>query len=152
MLPFCGYNMGDYFRHWLSIGEKTDASKLPRIYFVNWFRKDSTGRYVWPGFGDNSRVLKWVFERLAGRAPARETPIGRVPTVGSLDLSGLDLAAADVDLLLTVDPAVWTEEAALIPPAYEAFGERLPEELWRQHRALEGRLQAASRPAEIVAE
>jgi phosphoenolpyruvate carboxykinase (GTP) len=152
MLPFCGYNMGDYFRHWLSIGEKTDASKLPRIYFVNWFRKDSTGRYVWPGFGDNSRVLKWVFERLAGRAPARETPIGRVPTAGSLDLSGLNLAAADVDLLLTVDPAVWSEEATLIPPAYEAFGERLPEELWRQHRALEGRLQAASQPAEIVAE
>jgi phosphoenolpyruvate carboxykinase (GTP) len=84
--------------------------------------------------------------------PARETPIGRVPTVASLDLSGLDLAAADIDLLLTVDPAVWTEEAALIPPAYEAFGERLPEELWRQHRALEGRLQAVIRPAEVVAE
>jgi phosphoenolpyruvate carboxykinase (GTP) len=151
MLPFCGYNMGDYFRHWLSLGEKSDAAKLPRIYFVNWFRKDSTGRYVWPGFGDNSRVLKWIFERLAGRAPAQDTPIGRVPTAGALDLSGLSLSAADLDLLLTVDPSVWAEEAALIPSAYEAFGERLPQELWRQHKALEGRLQAA-RATEMVAE
>jgi phosphoenolpyruvate carboxykinase (GTP) len=152
MLPFCGYNMGDYFRHWLSLGEKSDAAKLPRIYFVNWFRKDSTGRYVWPGFGDNSRVLKWIFERLAGRAPALETPIGQVPTPESLDLSGLSLSAADLDLLLTVDPAVWAEEAALIPPAYEAFGERLPKELWNQHKALEGRLKAVARPAAVVAE
>jgi phosphoenolpyruvate carboxykinase (GTP) len=96
-------------------------------------------------------VLKWIFERLAGRAPAKDTPIGRVPTAAALDLSGLSLSEADLDLLLTVDPSVWAEEAALIPPAYEAFGERLPQELWRQHKALEGRLQA-TRPAEMVAE
>ena len=88
MLPFCGYNMGDYFAHWLKIGKATDAAKLPRIYFVNWFRKDKDGKFVWPGFGDNSRVLKWIVERLDGKAEAVDTPIGHLPTPGSLDVVG----------------------------------------------------------------
>jgi len=147
MLPFCGYNMGDYFGHWLRMGAKADASKLPRIYFVNWFRKDEDGRFVWPGFGDNARVLKWIVERLEGKAAARETPVGRTPADGSLDLSGLDLTDAELDLLLTVDPAVWREEAGLIPAFYQRFGERLPKALWSQHAALEHRLAAAGAEA-----
>ncbi|MFN3523103.1 MAG: phosphoenolpyruvate carboxykinase (GTP) [Phenylobacterium sp.] len=142
MLPFCGYNMGDYFAHWLSMGERADSEKLPRIYFVNWFRKDGRGRYVWPGFGDNSRVLKWIVDRLEGRASAVDTPIGRLPAASSLDVSGLDLAASDLELLLTVDADVWREEAALIAEAYEKFGDRLPAELMRQHEALARRLKA----------
>ena len=143
MLPFCGYNMGDYFSHWLKIGADADASKLPKIFFVNWFRKDAAGRFVWPGFGENSRVLKWIVERLEGEADARDTPIGRLPTPGSLDTGGLGLSDDQLRLLLTVDPVVWREEAALIPPAYEKFGDRLPKELWAEYHALVERLQAA---------
>ncbi|HYF23777.1 MAG TPA: phosphoenolpyruvate carboxykinase (GTP) [Caulobacteraceae bacterium] len=148
MLPFCGYNMGDYFAHWLKLGERADASKLPRIYFVNWFRKDETGKFVWPGFGDNSRVLKWIVERLEGRADAQATPIGLLPTRAALDLDGLDLTNAQLDLLLTVNTAAWKEEAALIPAFYERFGERLPAALWEQHRALVQRLD--NPPAEVA--
>jgi phosphoenolpyruvate carboxykinase (GTP) len=143
MLPFCGYNMGDYFAHWLKLGAGADAAKLPRIFFVNWFRKDAAGRYVWPGFGDNSRVLKWIVERLEGHADALDTPIGRVPTSGALDTGGLGLTEAQLDLLLTVDLDVWREEAALIPSAYEKFGDRLPQALWSEYRALLGRLETA---------
>ncbi|WP_310542937.1 phosphoenolpyruvate carboxykinase (GTP) [Phenylobacterium sp.] len=152
MLPFCGYNMGDYFAHWLKMGAKADAAKLPKIYFVNWFRKDEKGKFVWPGYGENSRVLKWIFGRLEGDADATDTPIGRVPTPESLDLSGLSLTEAQLNLLLTVDPAVWQEEAALIPPAYEKFGDHLPKALWSQHEALVARLAQAARPAMMVAE
>jgi phosphoenolpyruvate carboxykinase (GTP) len=144
MLPFCGYNMGDYFTHWLKVGAKGDPAKLPRIFFVNWFRKDAKGRFIWPGFGENSRVLKWIVERLEGLAGARETPIGRVPRPGDLDLTGLDLSAEHLNLLLDVDAAVWNEEADLIPAAYERFGARLPPELWAQYDALRGRLTAAA--------
>jgi phosphoenolpyruvate carboxykinase (GTP) len=151
MLPFCGYNMGDYFGHWLKIGRNADPAKLPRIYFVNWFRKDDGGRFVWPGYGDNSRVLKWIVERLEGRADAEVTPIGNVPTRGALDLSGLDLTHEQLDLLLTVDPEVWQEEAALIVPHYESFGERLPSELWDEQRALVERLSKWSRMREAQA-
>jgi len=150
MLPFCGYNMGDYFNHWLKLGAQADAEKLPRIYFVNWFRKDERGKFVWPGFGENSRVLKWIVERLGGRAEAVDTPIGRLPTRESLDLAGLDLTDAQLDLLLTVDADIWTQEAALIPPAYERFGERLPKALWDEHAALVARL-AAERRGQAVA-
>jgi phosphoenolpyruvate carboxykinase (GTP) len=143
MLPFCGYNMGDYFGHWLKLGERADPQKLPRIYFVNWFRKDARGRFLWPGFGENSRVLKWVVERLDGRASAKETPIGLVPAKDSLDLAGLDLAAGDLDQLLDVDPVAWEEEAALIRTAYEKFGDRLPQGLWDEHAALSARLKLA---------
>ncbi len=140
MLPFCGYNMGDYFGHWLKMGEQADASKLPRIYYVNWFRKDADGTFVWPGFGDNSRVLKWIVERLEGKADATETPIGNVPTKDSLDLVGLDLTDAQLDLLLTVDTEAWREEAALIPPHYEQFGDHLPAALGAELDELESRL------------
>ncbi len=154
MLPFCGYNMGDYFGHWLKMGKRTDPSKLPRIYFVNWFRKDEKGKFVWPGYGENSRVLKWIVERLEGTAEAKMTPIGALPTKASLDISGLDITDAQLDLLLSVDTEVWEEEASLIPPAYEKFGSHLPQELWDEHAALVDRLaraSAAKRPAEMTA-
>ena len=151
MLPFCGYNMGDYFAHWLTMGEKADEAKLPRIYFVNWFRKDERGKFVWPGFGDNSRVLKWIVERLEGRAEAKDTPIGRVPTRESLDLSGLQLSDQQLELLLTVDPAIWAQEAALIPEFYEKFGDHMPKGLWTEYEALLKRLEAAS-PQVVAAE
>jgi phosphoenolpyruvate carboxykinase (GTP) len=141
MLPFCGYNMADYFGHWLETGAAADQAKLPRIYFVNWFRKDSDGKYVWPGFGENSRVLKWISERLDGGAEAVDTAIGRVPTRASLDLSGLDLTDDQLELLLTVDVEAWREEAALVHPHYERFGSHTPQALWDQLAALEQRLQ-----------
>jgi phosphoenolpyruvate carboxykinase (GTP) len=144
MLPFCGYNMADYFAHWLKLGAAADAAKLPRIYFVNWFRKDARGRFVWPGYGENSRVLKWIVERLEGRAEAVDTPVGRTPTADSLDLAGLELEPAAVQLLLDVELDVWTEEAALIRQAYAAFGDRLPRALWTQLEALTSRLQVAA--------
>jgi phosphoenolpyruvate carboxykinase (GTP) len=140
MLPFCGYNMGDYFAHWLRIGASTDADKLPRIYFVNWFRKNDKGSYVWPGFGENSRVLKWISERLGGTADAIDTPIGRVPTRASLDLTGLEISDESLDLLLTVDVETWREEAALVRPHYERFGEHLPAALWTELDTLNSRL------------
>jgi phosphoenolpyruvate carboxykinase (GTP) len=153
MLPFAGYNMGDYFSHWLKMGAQAkDPAKLPRIYFVNWFRKDERGKFVWPGYGENSRVLKWIIERLEGRAEAVETPIGRLPAEGSLDVSGLDLSQDQLDLLLTVDRDIWRQEAALIPPFYEKFGDRLPKALWAEYEALVERLGKAKAPAMAAAE
>ena len=140
MLPFCGYNMGDYFGHWLEVGAGADPAKLPRIYSVNWFRKDAAGKFVWPGFGENARVLKWIVARLEGEAEAVDTPIGRVPAADGLDLEGLKLAPEAVELLRRVDCAVWRDEAALIPAFYERFGERLPAALWSQYEALVERL------------
>ncbi|HVT65775.1 MAG TPA: phosphoenolpyruvate carboxykinase (GTP) [Mycobacteriales bacterium] len=140
MLPFCGYNMGDYFAHWLAMGKKTDASKLPRIYFVNWFRKDAEGKYVWPGFGENSRVLKWISDRIEGTAEAVDTPIGRLPSREALDVDGLGLTDEQLDLLLTVDVETWREEAALVHPHYERFGSHTPKALWDQLAELESRL------------
>jgi phosphoenolpyruvate carboxykinase (GTP) len=151
MLPFCGYNMGDYFGHWLEMGAKADAAKLPRIYFVNWFRKDERGKFVWPGYGDNSRVLKWIVDRLEDRAEGADTPIGRLPKAAELDVSGLELSADQLNLLLSFDPAIWREEAALIPPFYEKFGDRLPKALWDEYEALVKRLQSAQ-PAMVAAE
>lgn len=151
MLPFCGYNMGDYFTHWLKMGEKSDAAKLPRIYFVNWFRKDKAGKFVWPGYGENSRVLKWIVERLEGEVGAVDTPIGRLPAEGALDVSGLGLTEDQLNLLLTVDAEVWTEEASLIPAAYKKFGDRLPAALWGEYEALVSRLAAARAPAGAMA-
>ncbi len=140
MLPFCGYNMGDYFAHWLSIAGKTDADKLPKIYFVNWFRKDANGKFLWPGFGDNSRVLAWIAGRLDGTAEATQTPIGLLPTMDAIDTSGLSVSDDQLRQLLTVDPEVWLEEASLIGPHYEKFGDHLPKELWQQLEALQSRL------------
>jgi phosphoenolpyruvate carboxykinase (GTP) len=147
MRPFCGYNMGDYFAHWLKIGEAADPAKLPRIFFVNWFRKDAAGRFVWPGFGDNSRVLKWIVERIEGKAEAKITPIGKTPAAGALDVAGLGLTDDQLEVLLHFDPGLWREEAALIAPAYEAFGDRLPAGLWREYEALLERLSAAEEDA-----
>jgi len=144
MLPFCGYNMGDYFGHWLALGAGApDPGKLPRLFYVNWFRKDADGRFVWPGFGENSRVLKWIVERLSGDAAAVETPVGNLPAPGALDLDGLRLSQADLDLLLTVDPHDWKLEADRMPEFFAMFGDHLPERLWELHQDLIDRLSSS---------
>jgi phosphoenolpyruvate carboxykinase (GTP) len=140
MLPFCGYNMGDYFTHWLALGERAGAARLPRLYFVNWFRRDADGKFLWPGFGDNSRVLKWIVDRLEGVAEARDTAVGRVPADGSLDVVGLDLTPGQLALLLAVDSEAWRAEAPQIARDYEKFGDRLPPALWEEYEALLKRL------------
>ncbi len=142
MLPFCGYNMGDYFNHWVRMGTKaqSDAAVLPRIFMVNWFRKDENGKFVWPGFGENLRVLKWIVERIEGEADAVETPIGHLPTADALDVAALDLSPAAIDTLLSVDTGVWTEEAARNRAFLEEFDAPIPPALMRQQQALEERL------------
>ena len=129
MLPFCGYNMADYFKHWLQVGTKTDASKLPQIFFVNWFRRDEDGRFMWPGYGENSRVLKWVFERLNGTAQADKTAIGYLPSADSLDTNGMNINTADLQAITSVDVDGWREAVPQIRDHYAAFGDRLPNEL-----------------------
>jgi len=141
MLPFCGYNMADYFAHWLRIGTTAaDPTKLPRLYLVNWFRKNGDGDYLWPGYGENSRVLEWIFERSAGRGDTTETPIGNVPAPGALDTGGLNVSKADMDELLRVDAGQWRAEVELIRQHYAQFGDRLPPELAAQVDTLERRL------------
>ena len=129
MLPFCGYNMADYFKHWLQVGTKTEASKLPQIFFVNWFRRDEDGRFMWPGYGENSRVLKWVFERLNGTAEADKTAIGYLPNATSLDTTGMQINEADLQAITSVDVDGWREAVPQIRDHYAAFGDRLPNEL-----------------------
>jgi len=141
MLPFCGYNMGDYFAHWLSMADRTDACKLPKVFFVNWFRKGDDGHWLWPGYGENSRVLKWIFERVEGRGEAVKTPIGNLPTPDALDLSGLDISAEDLRILLAVDAEGWKAEAAGLAKYYAEFGDRLPQALRKQLAALTERLE-----------
>ena len=143
MLPFCGYNMADYFAHWLRIGRQTDADKLPRIFHVNWFRKDEAGRFLWPGFGENSRVLEWVFRRCDDAVDAVSTPIGLLPADGSLDIDGLELDAEDLAALLEVDPAEWLAQIPQVREHLARF-DRLPDELHQQLEALEQRLQSAA--------
>jgi phosphoenolpyruvate carboxykinase (GTP) len=143
MLPFCGYNMGDYFGHWLKIGGMTDPEKLPRIYAVNWFRKDDNGRFAWPGFGENSRVLKWITERLSGDAGAQPTAIGYLPTPESLDTGGLAISDDDLALLLSVDTSTWQDEADHTREYFTTFGSHLPESLWDEHDGLLERLKSA---------
>jgi len=140
MLPFCGYNMGDYFKHWLEIGEATDASNLPKLFWVNWFRKGDDGSFLWPGFGENSRVLKWIVERLEGTAGANDTAIGRVPSASDLDLAGLDIDDATMATLLSVDNAAWSAEIPQIEAHLDTFGAELPSELRDELRELEKRL------------
>jgi phosphoenolpyruvate carboxykinase (GTP) len=140
MLPFCGYNMADYFAHWLSFAKRTDRSKLPKIFFVNWFRKDENNKFLWPGYGDNSRVLKWVCERVEGTGAAVSTPIGNLPTETALDLSGLKISKADVSKLLAIDLPGWKQEAASIGEHYKQFGDRLPAGLRKELRSLQKRL------------
>jgi phosphoenolpyruvate carboxykinase (GTP) len=142
MLPFCGYNLGDYLAHWLSLAGRTDRAKLPRIFFVNWFRKDAQGRWLWPGYGENSRVLKWICERVEGTGRAVETPIGNLPAPGALDLAGLDLGADARRELLSVDVAGWKAEAAAIAEHFATF-DRLPAALAEELQALKARLARA---------
>jgi phosphoenolpyruvate carboxykinase (GTP) len=141
MLPFAGYNMADYFKHWIDTGKNAvKRDLLPRIFYVNWFRKDENGKWLWPGFGDNIRVLKWIFERCEGTAEAINTPIGLVPKTGSIDISGLEKQEINIPLLLSVDKDKWAEEVALIKEHYKQFGDRLPSELKNQLASLEKRL------------
>ena len=143
MLPFCGYNMGDYWGHWLEMGTRTDAAKLPRIYAVNWFRKDADGKFLWPGYGDNSRVLEWIVRRLEGEAGAIDTPIGRVPEAGALELDGLDIDDAKLAELFAIDPVTWLAESNLTEEYFDKFGDHVPAELRSQLAALRERLQNA---------
>jgi phosphoenolpyruvate carboxykinase (GTP) len=140
MLPFAGYNMADYLAHWLEIGEATASDKLPKIFYVNWFRKSAEGKFLWPGFGENSRVLEWVFERCAGRGHAVETPIGLLPTPADLPTEGLDVAPADLAELLRVDTAEWQAEVPLIAEHFDFLGAQLPGALRDQLSELEKRL------------
>jgi phosphoenolpyruvate carboxykinase (GTP) len=139
MLPFCGYNMGSYFSHWLKVGA-TPGAKMPKIFFVNWFRKDERGNFLWPGYGENSRVLKWVFERCEGSAKAVETPVGLLPSPEDLDTQGLDIPAANLSKLLSVDVEGWLAEIPLINQYFDNFGDRLPKALKDEVARLEQRL------------
>ena len=139
MLPFCGYHMGDYFAHWLKMGE-TGGAKMPKVFYVNWFRKSPEGKFLWPGYAENSRVLKWIFERCNGTAEAVDTPIGKVPTEAALDTDGLDIDQSALDVLLKVDAADWKAELPLIKQHYATFGAKLPKALSDELSALEQRL------------
>ena len=141
MLPFCGYNMADYWQHWISMGE-TKGAKMPKIYYVNWFRKDQDGGFIWPGFGENSRVLQWIFDRCEGTAEAVETPIGRLPTLDGLDFSGLDLSQDEIATLLKVDVEGWMSEIPLIESYYEGFGDHIPKALWQELQSLKEQLES----------
>lgn len=140
MLPFIGYNVCDYLQHWLNIGAKTDADKLPKIFYVNWFRKDENGKFLWPGFGENSRVIKWVIERVSGNGKAVTTPIGYMPAPEALDINGLDISQEDLLKLLKVDKVLWLKEVDSIKEYYAKFGDRLPEDMILQLEALGKRL------------
>jgi phosphoenolpyruvate carboxykinase (GTP) len=140
MRPFCGYNMGDYFQHWLDFSQKSKS--LPKIFQVNWFRKGKDGRFLWPGYGENVRVLKWIVGRVKGEAGAVETPLGYLPAPGSLDLEGLDLPEGAIEDLLHVDREGWLREAEGSGEFFKTFGDRFPKALWREHRNLTARLQS----------
>ncbi|MFT6432936.1 MAG: phosphoenolpyruvate carboxykinase (GTP) [Candidatus Azotimanducaceae bacterium] len=142
MLPFCGYNMADYWSHWLKTGEQSGA-KLPKIFYVNWFRKDDNGKFMWPGFGENSRVLKWVFERCSGTADAIETPIGNLPTLDAMDFSGLDLSEEAIAELLRVEVDGWLAEIPLISDYFDEYGDRVPPAFREELKNLQSRLEAS---------
>src|SRR5690625_741603 len=149
MLPFCGYNMADYWAHWLNVGER-EGAQLPKIFYVNWFRKNDEDKFVWPGFSENSRVLKWVFERCNDNAEAVETPIGLLPAPGALDLDGLDLSQDALDTLMDVDVAGWLQEIPLIREYYAQFGDRMPKGLLTELERLEARLLREREPSRKV--
>ena len=140
MLPFCGYNMGDYLAHWLSFAQRTDRAKLPKVFFVNWFLKNGSNKFLWPGYGENSRVLKWICERVDGAGKAQKTPIGNLPTPDALDLSGLNLPAENVKKLLAVNVADWKKEIVDVTANYAKFGNHLPKQLNEQLDNLRQRL------------
>ena len=139
MVPFCGYNMGDYFQHWLNMGDRL-GENAPRIFYINWFRKDGDGNFLWPGYGENSRVLKWMCERVDGKAEGRETPIGILPKEEDLDLSGLEMPAENLKELLWVDADEWRAEVPGIEEFFNTFGDRLPQRLRDQLEQLRQRL------------
>jgi len=141
MLPFCGYHMGEYFDHWFDMGESIPVDKQPQFFAVNWFRKDSNGTYLWPGYGDNSRVLKWIFERVDGAANAVPTPIGYLPAPGALDTTGLGISPEAMAEVLRVDIAGWQREAESVEEYYKLFADRLPQGLRDELHALQERLQ-----------
>ncbi|MFH0985987.1 MAG: phosphoenolpyruvate carboxykinase domain-containing protein, partial [Candidatus Omnitrophota bacterium] len=144
MLPFCGYNMGDYFAHWLDFGKK--LKHAPKIYSINWFRTDENGKFIWPGFGDNIRVIKWIIDRIEGKAGAKETPIGLIPEMNDFDLSGLNIQREAVEKLFAVDPAEWTEELQEIEKYLQQFGPHMPDPIWQEYRKLAEKLgQAVSK-------
>jgi len=140
MLPFCGYNMADYFGHWLSMEKRTDPAKLPKIFHVNWFKKSQEGKFLWPGFGDNSRVLKWICERMDGKNNGVQTPIGWVPTPGSVDISGMKVSEADLKELLRIDNNEWKGEVKDMREYLKMFGSKTPEGITRQLNDLEARV------------
>jgi phosphoenolpyruvate carboxykinase (GTP) len=145
MLPFIGYHGGDYFQHWVEMGKggTGDAAKLPKMFYVNWFRRDSGGGFLWPGYGENGRVLKYVIERLQGRADAVDTPIGRVPAPGALDVDGLDVTPEQIAAALAVDVEEWKAEVPQVAEWFEKFGDKLPTVLWAELDALKARLASA---------
>jgi len=140
MLPFIGYHAGDYFNHWIQLGKNANAEKLPKIFYVNWFRRGEDKGFLWPGFGENSRVLKWAIERLEGTAAAEETPIGHVPTPADLDLAGLDAPEQDIAAALAFDADEWREELPLIDEWFTKIGDKLPTSLRDELEALKQRL------------
>ena len=144
MLPFCGYNMADYFGHWLKVGQKLRFDRAPRIFQVNWFRKGTDGRFLWPGFGDNSRVVDWIIRRIEGQVPAVASPIGRLPRTSDLNLDGLDVSQSDLDELFAVDAVSWQREADLTEEFYATFGGRVPAALQAELAALRYRLKTAA--------
>jgi len=141
MLPFCGYNMGDYFQHWMNVGKDRDKDKLPKIYYVNWFQKNEEGEFIWPGFGENSRVLKWIFERTEGNGEAEKTPIGYVPGENGLDLEGLSLSKEKLKELFKIDREAWKEEVEGLKEYFEKFGDHLPSAIKEELTGLEKRLE-----------
>jgi phosphoenolpyruvate carboxykinase (GTP) len=140
MLPFCGYHMGDYLAHWIKIGKKTTADKLPKIFYVNWFRKSDDGKWLWPGYGENSRVLKWIFERTEDKGKAVKTPIGYLPSPDAIDTKGISVSSSEMAELLKVDVKEWKKELEDIREHYRKFGSRLPSELSDELAGLEKRL------------
>lgn len=139
MLPFCGYNMGDYFQHWLDMGKKL-GDKAPKIFHINWFRTDENGKFLWPGFGDNARVLKWIHERMEGKTAAKETAIGNVPASDALDTKGLDITKEQIEKVLDVNNDNWKNELPGMKEFFDKFGDTLPKEMWDEYKALEQRL------------
>ena len=140
MKPFCGYNFGDYFAHWLSFQGKSD--KLPKIFHCNWFRRDQDGKFMWPGFGENMRVLAWIVGRCQGKLDARETPIGFLPNVEDIDINGIDVSPETMQALLSVDPAKWEEETLAIGEYFEEFGDRMPEAILAELAKISSALQS----------
>jgi phosphoenolpyruvate carboxykinase (GTP) len=142
MLPFIGYDAGDYFSHWINMAKNNDESKFPKIFYVNWFRRDEDGGFLWPGFGENSRILKYVIERVEGKVEAIETPIGLVPAPGAIDTDGLDVTDEQLEKALRVDAGEWQAEIPQINEWFEKFGDKLPTVLWTELDGLKARLDA----------